>query len=98
MQVDNSLTDVFNRSKGVQGASELLFQTKTGQTIDLSKLKYGEQVPMNVLDTLKQSLYDASKELRKAGQNSQANAYDDVRQKLVGVLEAKSPKVGNQSA
>jgi hypothetical protein len=98
LQVDNSLTDVFNRSKGVQGASELLFQTKTGQTIDLSKLKYGEQVPMNVLDTLKQSLYDASKELRKAGQNSQANAYDDVREKLVGVLESKSPKVGGQSA
>jgi hypothetical protein len=98
LQVDNSLTDVFNKSKGVQGASELLFQTKTGQTIDLSKLKYGEQVPMNVLDTLKQSLYDASKELRKAGQNSQANAYDDVREKLVGVLESKSPKVGGQSA
>ena len=98
LQVDNSLTDVFNRSKGVQGASELLFQTKTGQTIDLSKLKYGEQVPMNVLDTLKQSLYDASQALRKTGNNSQANAYDDVREKLVGVLEAKSPKVGNQSA
>ena len=98
LQVDNSLTDVFNRSKGVQGASELLFQTKTGQTIDLSKLKYGEQVPMNVLDTLKQSLYDASKALRKTGNNSQASAYDDVREKLVGVLEAKSPKVGNQSA
>jgi len=98
LQVDNSLTDVFNRSKGVQGASELLFQTKTGQTIDLSKLKYGEQVPMNVLDTLKQSLYDASQALRKTGNNSQANAYDDVREKLVGVLESKSPKVGNQSA
>jgi hypothetical protein len=98
LQVDNSLTDVFKRSKGVQGASELLFQTKTGQTIDLSKLKYGEQVPMNVLDTLKQSLYDASQALRKTGNNSQANAYDDVREKLVGVLEAKSPKVGNQSA
>ena len=98
LQVDNSLTDVFNRSKGVQGASELLFQTKTGQTIDLSKLKYGEQVPMNVLDTLKQSLYDASQALRKTGNNSQANAYDDVREKLVGVLESKSPKVGGQSA
>ena len=98
LQVDNSLTDVFNKSKGVQGASELLFLTKTGQTIDLSKLKYGEPVPMNVLDTLKQSLYDASQELKKAGQNSQANAYDDVRMKLVGILEAKSPKVGGQSA
>jgi hypothetical protein len=98
LQVDNSLTDVFKKSKGVQGASELLFLTKTGQTIDLSKLKYGEQVPMNVLDTLKQSLYDASQELRKVGSNSQANAYDDVREKLVSVLEAKSPKVGGQSA
>jgi hypothetical protein len=98
LQVDNSLTDVFKKSQGVQGASELLFLTKTGQTIDLSKLKYGEQVPMNVLDTLKQSLYDASQALRKTGSNSQANAYDDVREKLVGILEAKSPKVGNQSA
>ena len=98
LQVDNSLTDVFKKSKGVQGASELLFLTKTGQTIDLSKLKSGEQVPMNVLDTLKQSLYDASQELRKVGSNSQANAYDDVREKLVKVLEAKSPKVGGQSA
>jgi hypothetical protein len=53
---------------------------------------------MNVLDTLKQSLYDASQELRKVGSNSQANAYDDVREKLVSVLEAKSPKVGGQSA
>ncbi len=98
LKVDDSLTDVFKKSQGVQGASELLFLTKTGQTIDLSKLKPGDPVPMNVLDTLKQSLYDASLELRKAGQNSQANAYDDVRQKLVGVLEAQSPKVGGQSA
>ena len=36
--------------------------------------------------------------MRKTGNNSQANAYDDVRAKLVSVLEAKSPKVGNQSA
>jgi len=98
LKVDDSLTDVFKKSQGVQGASELLFLTKTGQTIDLSKLKPGDPVPMNVLDTLKQSLFDTSLELRKAGQNSQANAYDDVRQKLVGVLEAQSPKVGGQSA
>jgi hypothetical protein len=98
LKVDDSLTDVFKKSQGVQGASELLFLTKTGQTIDLSKLKPGDPVPMNVLDTLKQSLYDSSQALRKTGNNSQANAYDDVRQKLVGVLEAKSPQVGGQSA
>ena len=96
--VDNDLMDVLNRSKRVQGAAELLFETKTGQTIDLSKLKVGEQVPMNVLDTLKQSLYDSAQTLKRAGGGQQANAYDDVRTSLVSLLEVKSPKVGGQSA
>ena len=96
--VDNQLMDVLNRSKRAQGAAELLFETKTGQTLDLSKLKVGEQVPMNVLDTLKQSLYDSAQTLKRAGSSQQANAYDDVRTSLVSLLEAKSPKVGGQSA
>ena len=96
--VDNQLMDVLNRSKRAQGAAELLFETKTGQTLDLSKLKVGEQVPMNVLDTLKQSLYDSAQTLKRAGSGQQANAYDDVRSSLVKVLEEKSPKVGGQSA
>jgi hypothetical protein len=96
--VDNDLMDVLNRSKRMQGAAELLFETKTGQTLDLSKLKVGEQVPMNVLDTLKQSLYDSAQTLKRSGSGQQANAYDDVRGSLVSLLEAKSPKVGGQSA
>jgi hypothetical protein len=96
--VDNNLMDVLNRSKRAQGAAELLFETKTGQTLDLSKLKVGEQVPMNVLDTLKQSLYDSAQTLKRAGSGQQANAYDDVRTSLVKLLEDKSPKVGGQSA
>jgi hypothetical protein len=98
LKVDESLADVLNKSQAVQGSAELLFRTKTGQTIDLAKLKPGDPVPMNVLDTLKQSLYDTSQALRKTGNNSQANAYDAVRQQLVGVLEAQSPKIGGQSA
>ena len=97
-KVDESLADVLNKSQSVQGATELLFRTKTGQTIDLAQLKPGDVVPMNVLDSLKQSLYDASKSLRQSGSAAQANAYDEVRQKLIGVLEAQSPKVGGQSA
>jgi hypothetical protein len=96
--VDDQLMDVLNRSKRAQGAAELLFETKTGQTLDLSKLKVGEQVPMNVLDTLKQSLYDSAQTLKRSGSGQQANAYDDVRGSLVSLLEAKSPKVGGQSA
>lgn len=98
LQVDDTLADVLNKSQAVQGSAELLFKTKTGQTIDLAKLKPGDPVPMNVLDTLKQSLYDSSQALRKTGNNAQANAYDAVRQQLVGVLENQSPKIGGQSA
>ena len=96
--VDNDLLNVLKRSERMQGAAELLFQTKTGQTLDLSKLKVGEQVPMNVLDTLKQSLYDSAQSLKQSGSGQQANAYDDVRTSLVKLLEQKSPKVGGQSA
>lgn len=96
--VDNDLMNVLNRSEKLQGAAELLYKTKTGQTLDLSKLKVGEQVPMNVLDTLKQSLYDSAQSLKQSGSTQQANAYDDVRKNLMSLLEAKSPKVGGQSA
>jgi hypothetical protein len=97
-KVDDAVSDVLNKSQAVQRDAELLFKTKTGQTIDLSKLRPGQTVPMNVLDSLKQSLYDASQSLRRSGSNEQANAYDQVRLKLIGELEKQSPKVGGQSA
>ena len=96
--VNKAIFDALSKSKGVQGAAELLFSTKTGQVIDLSKLKTGESVPMNVLDSLKQSLYDKSTELRKVGSNAQAEAYDKVRLQLVKQLEAQAPRIGDQSA
>lgn len=96
--VNNAIFDALSKSKGVQGAAELLFSTKTGQVIDLAKLKTGESVPMNVLDSLKQSLYDKSTELRKVGSNAQAEAYDKVRIQLIKELEDQAPKIGGQSA
>jgi hypothetical protein len=53
---------------------------------------------MNVLDTLKQSLYDSAQTLKRSGGTQQANAYDDVRQDLITSLVNKSPKVGGMSA
>jgi hypothetical protein len=97
-KVDDALADVLNKSQSVQGSAELLFRTKTGQTIDLAQLQLGQTVPMNVLDSLKQSLYDTSQTLKRSGSNAQASAYDDVRQQLIGVLEKQSPKIGGQSA
>jgi hypothetical protein len=97
-KVDDAIADVLNRSQAVQRDAELLLRTKTGQTVDLSQLQPGQTVPMNVLDSLKQSLYDAATDLRQSGKSAQANAYDDVRLKLVGELEKQSPKIGGQSA
>ena len=98
VKVDDSLASLLRRSESLQGPAELLYKTKTGQTIDLANLKKGDFVPMNVLDTLKHSLYDSAQTLKRAGGGQQANAYDDVRKDLITVLTAKSPKVGGQSA
>jgi hypothetical protein len=98
VKVDDAVADVLNRSQAVQRDAELLLRTKTGQTVDLSQLQPGQTVPMNVLDSLKQSLYDAATDLRQSGKAAQANAYDDVRLKLIGELEKQSPKIGGQSA
>jgi len=96
--INPTLADVLTKSQSVMGPTELLFRTKTGQQLDLSKLRPGDSVPMNVLDSLKQSLYDASQTLRKSGGNAQAEAYDQVRQALIKELEKQSPKIGGQSA
>ena len=98
VKVDDTLAGLLRRSESLQGPAELLYKTKTGQTIDLANLKKGDFVPMNVLDTLKHSLYDSAQTLKRAGGGQQANAYDDVRKDLITVLTAKSPKVGGQSA
>ena len=98
VKVDEPLMNLLKRSENLQGAAELLYRTKTGQTIDLSKLQPGQTVPMNVLDTLKQSLYDSAQSLKRSGSSQQANAYDDVRQELIRALSDRSPKIGGKSA
>jgi hypothetical protein len=98
VQVDDGLMKLLKRSEASHNAAELLYRTKTGQTIDLSKLQPGQRVPMNVLDTLKQSLYDSAQSLKRSGANQQANAYDDVRQELIKTLSDKSPRIGGKSA
>jgi hypothetical protein len=98
VQVDDKLMKLLKRSESSHSAAELLYRTKTGQTIDLSQLQPGQRVPMNVLDTLKQSLYDSAQSLKRSGANQQANAYDDVRQELIKTLIDKSPRIGGKSA
>jgi hypothetical protein len=98
LSVDNNLINLLKKSGGMQRDAENLYRKQTGLDIDLSALKYGEQVPMNVLDTLKQTLYDSAQALRRTGNNNDALATDKIRVDLTDLLVNKSPKIGGQSA
>jgi len=98
VQVDNNLITLLKKSESLQRKAEGLYTKQTGLDLDLSQLKYGEPVPMNVLDTLKQSLYDAAQGLKRAGETNDALATDKIRTDLIEFLTEKSPKIGNQSA
>jgi len=98
LSVDNNLINLLKKSGSMQRDAENLYRKQTGLDIDLSALKYGEQVPMNVLDTLKQTLYDSAQALRRTGNNNDALATDKIRIDLTDLLVNKSPKIGGQSA
>jgi len=98
ISVDNNLINLLKKSSSMQRDAEDLYRKQTGLDIDLSKLKYGEQVPMNVLDTLKQKLFDSAQAARRLGNNNDALATDKIRVELIDLLTQKSPKIGNQSA
>jgi hypothetical protein len=98
VQVDNNLITLLKKSQSLQRKAEGLYTKQTGLDLDLSQLKFGQPVPMNVLDTLKQSLYDAAQGLKKAGETNDALATDKIRTELIDFLTEKSPKIGGQSA
>jgi hypothetical protein len=96
--VDNNLIGLLKKSGNLKRDAEDLYRKQTGMDIDLSALKYGEQVPMNVLDTLKQTLFDKARAARQAGNTNDALATDKIRVDLIDLLTNKSPKIGGQSA
>ena len=96
--VDNNLIGLLKKSGNLKRDAEDLYRKQTGMDIDLSALKYGEQVPMNVLDTLKQTLFDKARASRQAGNTNDALATDKIRVDLINLLTNKSPKIGGQSA
>lgn len=98
VQVDNNLITLLKKSESLQRKAEGLYTKQTGLDLDLSQLKYGQPVPMNVLDTLKQSLYDAAQGLKRSGETNDALATDKIRTELIEFLTEKSPKIGGQSA
>jgi hypothetical protein len=96
--VDDNLLNLLQKSRDLQGGAETLFRRQTGQEINLGNLKKGDIVPMTVLDSVKQSLYDAAQSAKQSGSGNQARAIDDIRVNLTSFLVDKSPKIGGQSA
>jgi len=96
--VDDNLLNLLQRSRDLQGGAETLFRRQTGQEINLGNLAKGDVVPMTVLDSVKQSLYDAAQSAKQSGSGNQARAIDDIRVNLTSFLVDKSPKIGGQSA
>jgi len=96
--VDDNLLNLLQKSRDLQGGAETLFRRQTGQEINLGNLKKGDVVPMTVLDTVKQSLYDAAQTAKQSGSGNQARAIDDIRVNLTSFLVEKSPKLGGKSA
>jgi len=96
--VDDNLLNLLQKSRDLQGGAETLFRRQTGQEINLGNLKKGDIVPMTVLDSVKQSLYDAAQSAKQSGSGNQAKAIDDIRVNLTSFLVDKSPKLGGQSA
>ena len=99
VKIDPDLQSLIQASTSAHGKAELLTQLNRQLPIDISKLKAGDDVPLKVLDVVKQSLYDMGESARgefgKATNTSRA--YDDLRVALTKKLEALSPADKNGS-
>lgn len=91
-QVDDELMSLLGRSESTHRQAENLYLLETGRKIDLSKVKPGDEVPFSVLDTLKQSLYDAADSAKAARNGKLGAAFDGVRTTLIKKLDAISPR------
>jgi hypothetical protein len=99
LKIDDELQSLIQASRSAHGKAELLTELNRKLPLDISKLKAGDDVPLNALDLVKQSLYDMGESARgefgKATNTSRA--YDDLRVALTKKLEALSPTDKNGS-
>ena len=99
LKIDDELQSLIQASRSAHGKAELLTELNRKLPLDISKLKAGDDVPLNALDLIKQSLYDLGESARgefgKATNTSRA--YDDLRVSLTKKLEALSPTDKNGS-
>lgn len=92
VQVDDDVAHLLSQTKGIHGEAEKLWRLQTGQDVRLGDIGKGDSIPFSMLDTLKQSLYDASSSAKRQGNNKFGLALDDVRVALTNKLDDVAPK------
>ena len=91
--IDDDIAGLIRRASGRDGEARALYRAQTGIDVGpLTDLKPGQQVPFTLLDTLKQSLYDAADSAKRSGSNKMGAAWDDIRVNLTKKLDEVSPK------
>jgi len=98
-KVDDELASIIQASKSAHGSAELLAELKRATPIDISKIKKGDDVPLDALDKVKQALYTL--EINSKGDFGKStpisSAYSDLRNALTQKLDDLSPKDKNGS-
>jgi hypothetical protein len=98
-RVDDELASIIQASKSAHGSAELLTELKRATPIDISKIKKGDDVPLDALDKVKQALYTL--EINSKGDFGKStpisSAYSDLRVALTNKLKDLSPKDKNGS-
>ena len=98
-RVDDELASIIQASKSAHGSAELLAELKRATPIDISKIKAGDDVPLDALDKVKQALYVL--EINSKGDFNKptpiSSAYSDLRVALTNKLKDLSPKDKNGS-
>lgn len=93
VRADDELMKILNREPAAFKAAADLAKREGGVAIDLSKLKAGDDIPFNVLDTVKKALWTiAEKEKVNFKATAESRAVNGIRVALTNKMDRLSPK------
>ena len=93
VQADDELVKILNREPAAFKAAADLARREGGSPIDFSKLKAGDDIPFNFLDTVKKALWTiAEKEKVNFAATAESRAVNGIRVALTAKMDRLSPK------
>ena len=93
VRADDDLIKILNREPAAFKAAADLARREGGLPIDLSKLKVGDDIPFDALDTVKKALWTiAEKEKVNFAPTAESRAVNGIRVALTNKMDLLSPK------